>query len=524
MTLVQAGLAWIEGVGLAFSPCILPILPLVLASSTTGNRFRPLCIVLGFIFSFSFFSLLSRQLLVATGVQLDQIQTVAFVLLLLLGLVMLLPVLDEWFSRLTSSMASQAQTWSTRQGITSGLWVGALIGIIWTPCAGPILAVALLQVIQSQTNLDAVITILAFSIGVGIPMLLVGYGGQFLVRHITQLSRHTVLIRRLMGALVVVVALMGLSGFNIGVWAVSPSTTVSEFSTGLSLEHGLRVPYPAPELAGITQWFNSKPLTLNELKGKVILIDFWTYSCINCIRTLPYLEKWYQTYQSKGLVVIGVHTPEFAFEAQEQNVKRAVEKFGLTYPVAMDNRFLTWNHFNNRYWPAQYLIDRTGQIVYTHFGEGDDAIIENNIRYLLKLGKEIRSQEAEHQMFWKLTPETYLGSARADKASQAPIAALPLHRWRIIGKWVQTREYIESASAHAELTLHYQAKQVFLVMESADGKPKEIVVTNGNKQTKMIVQHAELYEIVNGESIRDGLVSVRAEEPGVRLFSFTFGG
>lgn len=524
--LTQSALALAEGFGLAFSPCILPILPLILASSATGGRWRPLEIVSGFILSFTAFSLVSRQILAATGIQQDQIQFGAFILLLAFGLVMLLPQLEEKFAALTGSLAERANAASNHRIATragGGLIVGALIGVVWTPCAGPILAVALLQVIQSQTNLDAVATISAFSIGAGLPMLIVGFFGQSLTRYIRALSRHAVTIRRAMGVIIVVFAVMGLVGFNLGEWVVTTADAAgSPTAQSIKLQDGLDQPYAAPEISGITHWLNSAPLDRSALQGKVILIDFWTYSCINCIRTLPYIKAWHEKYKDQGLVIIGVHAPEFAFEGKRENVEKAIQKFGITYPVAMDNDFSTWKNYKNRYWPAHYLIDRNGQVVYTHFGEGEYEITEANIRQLLDLKETTQLNAEKDRVAAGQTPETYLGTDRSENESTAETKQLPLHHWALQGKWLRTGEYIQSQTKNAALTLHYRAKKVFLVMESQDQKPKTVLIRQPSGEKRLRVDDSKLYEIVLNPIQKNDLVSIIAENPGLRMFAFTF--
>lgn len=523
----QPALALAEGFGLALSPCILPILPLILASGATGGAWRPLQIVIGFILSFTAFSLISRQILLATGIQQDSIQFGAFVLLLIFGVIMLVPRLEEKFSSLTSSLAGRAGAASSGRLASQaggGFLVGALIGLVWTPCAGPILAVALLQVIQSQTSLDAVLTIAAFSIGAGLPMLAIGYSGKALIKYVRALSRHTVAIRRAMGVVIVIFATMGLLGFNIGAWlAGGGGETEAALLDSDRLHDGLAQPYQAPEIAGIAGWLNSKPLTLQSLKGKVVLIDFWTYSCINCIRTLPHITQWYETYKKDGLVVIGVHSPEFAFEGQRANIQKALKKFGITYPVAMDNDFATWNNFKNSYWPAHYLIDREGRVVYTHFGEGHYGVTESNIRYLLGLRGDHKAAAVQSVTAPDQTPETYLGNDRAKtEASAIDPQTVPLHRWSVKGRWKRTGQYIESAAKGDALYLHYRAKKVFLVMESADKKPKRLRITRGGKTLTIKIDESKLYDIVVDEKSAEDRVVLEALDPGLRLFAFTF--
>ncbi len=535
----QAALALAEGFGLAFSPCILPILPLLLASSTTGGRTRPLQIIAGFILSFTVFSLVSRQILVATGLQQDQIQFGAFILLLAFGVFMLMPQLEGLFAQWTGSLAGKAETISSSKltsGTFGGFIIGGLIGLVWTPCAGPILAAALLQVIQSQTNLDAFTTIFAFSIGAGLPMLAISYSGQALTQHIRRLARHATAIRRAMGVIIVVFSLFGLFGFNIGVWLTTITSNSAQSSasvtaqqkpelSGMGLIKGLDQPYPAPELGGITHWVNSEPLTIAALKGKVVLIDFWTYSCINCIRTLPYITSWYGKYKDQGLVVIGIHAPEFAFEGKADNVESAVKKFNIAYPVAMDNDFITWKNFKNQFWPAHFLIDRNGRVVYTHFGEGEYETTEHNIRVLLGLTGAVDLRSAPKPLSSLQTPETYVGLSRAEREKTDDpdeTTTLPLHHWMLKGSWHHEGEYIESVQPGDNLKLHYYAKKVFLVMASADGQPKTIdVVQNGITRT-ITIGESKLYDIVVNDQAQEGLVTLRATMPGVRFYAFTF--
>lgn len=544
---VQTGLALAEGFGLAFSPCILPILPFILATSASQSRLRPFLIILGFVFSFTIFSLISRQILAASGIQQDTIQTGAYVLLLIFGIVMVVPYFEEKFANLTGGLAGSASSLSSGKFADTtlgGMFVGVLIGLVWIPCAGPILAAALLQVIQSQTSFEAVATIAAFSIGAGIPMLMIALFGQYMTKHFRALAKHSVVIRRVMGTVIIIFAVLALSGFSIAEWAVtrtaedmgmkearSTQSMMTDTSVVTGLQDGLTTPYPAPEIAGIQGWINSNPLTMQQLKGKVVLVDFWTYSCINCIRTLPYVTSWYEKYKDQGFVVLGVHTPEFAFEAKKENVEAATKKFKINYPVALDNNFGTWNNFDNKYWPAHYLIDKQGNVVYTHFGEGHYDVTENNIRYLLGLQKAAVDDNKGPVTSENQTPETYVGNHRAERESTS--GDLPLHSWKVDGAWKRTDEYLESAKAGDSLTLHFGAKKVFLVMESADGKPvsaqidmdgKSVTQTADVKNGTATIQQSRLYEIVSESGFTDGTVTIKATTPGLRLFAFTFEG
>ncbi|MDB5491159.1 MAG: DipZ protein, partial [Micavibrio sp.] len=435
----QTGQAFFEGLGLAFSPCILPILPLILAGGATGSRRKPFGTILGFIVFFTVFALVSRQILSVFGIAQDTLQTISFALLMLFGLVMLVPFLETRFSRLTQGIANRAQSLGNTgpaagDGFKGGVFLGGLIGLVWTPCAGPIMAAALLQVIQSKTNLDAVAVIAAFSLGAAVPMLVIALASKTLIARVRGLNHHTALIRRVIGILLIVFAGLGFMGFNLGVAAVGSGTSqdlaTSARPDSAALIDGVPQTYRAPELAGIVQWMNTEPLMLAQLKGKVVLIDFWTYSCINCIRTLPYLKDWYAKYKDQGLVIIGVHTPEFAFEGKPDNVAAALKKFGILYPVAMDNNFATWNAYTNKYWPAHYLIDKDGRINYVHFGEGRYDVTEHNIRTLLGISGAVEKKAEMKVVSQGQTQETYLGKARAMNEFNGDVTALPLHHWQ----------------------------------------------------------------------------------------------
>jgi thiol-disulfide isomerase/thioredoxin len=303
-----------------------------------------------------------------------------------------------------------------------------------------------------------------------------------------------------------------------------------------------------PELNGAIMWLNSPPLTRAQLKGKVVLVDFWTYSCINCVRTLPYITAWDAKYRDKGLVIIGVHSPEFEFEKKLDNVQAATVKYGIHYPVALDSDLATWSAFKNQYWPAHYLIDKNGQVVYTHFGEGDYDVTENNIRVLLGLGPEkaeapMTTDQAAHADSGQ-TQETYLGYSRAknfvgdathDKAADYTFPNnLPLNNWALSGAWKIGAENITSEKPDAALRLNFAAKKVFLVL-GAGGKPVHLrVMLNGKPVTAgagadvkdgvVTVDRDALYELINQGESKNGLLEISADGPGLRAFAFTFGG
>lgn len=293
-----------------------------------------------------------------------------------------------------------------------------------------------------------------------------------------------------------------------------------------TLEDGLKVPYPAPELAGIEGWINSGPLTLAGLKGKVVLLDFWTYSCVNCVRTFPYLIGWDKKYRDKGLVIIGVHSPEFGFEGRPRNIQEAVNKRGITYPVAQDNSMQTWRAYSNLYWPAHYLIDKEGRVVYTHFGEGKYDVTENNIRQLLGLpaGDVTVPENAEIPALPGQTPETYLGTARADSYVLDDKVELPLHHWTLSGEWKKEPEKITAMSPGATLRLHFKAKKVYVVMGSANGQPIQVTISLNGKGHDIIVREHDLYPLMVQGSDREGVLEIRTQQPELEAYAFTFGG
>lgn len=304
----------------------------------------------------------------------------------------------------------------------------------------------------------------------------------------------------------------------------------------INLEDGLSSPYPAPAITGINAWINSKPIVLSDLKGKVVLIDFWTYSCINCIRTFPYLKNWYEKYHDKGLVIIGLHTPEFDFEKELSNIQAAVKKYGIPYPVALDNNSSTWQAYSNQYWPAHYLIDKEGNVVYEHFGEGKYDVTENNIRILLGLNKTNDTLPIEQVGTQGQTPETYLGYARAEKNLspdnfvldgvgnyQYP-AELSANGWALQGKWNVSSEHITSASKNAKLKIKFYARKVYVVMGTSNNKTISVEVRlNGAMQSNIKVDKHRLYDALQFSSPEEGELELTATDAGLEVYTFTFG-
>lgn len=534
MSLYEIGLAFLEGLALIASPCILPVLPLVLSASVNGGRSRPYGIITGFVISFSAFVMLSRQLVKAFHIDLDIIKNVSLGLLFLLGLTLLSKTMSEKFSSLTQGAANIGNKVGAggEGGYFSGIIIGSLIGLVWTPCAGPILAAILVQVILQKNDNSALITIAAFAVGAGVPMLIIALLGRRVMGKLGFFTRYAEQIRKGFGIIIIATVLFIAFGAKL-TSAIGVSSPLAEAT---ELQKKLDQPYPAPEFTGINEWLNSKPLTMKELKGKVVLVDFWTYSCINCVRTLPYITSWDEKYRDKGMVIIGVHSPEFEFEKNADNVRTALKEHNIKYPVAMDNVLATWQNFKNKYWPAHYLIDREGNVVYTHFGEGDYDVTENNIRFLLGIKDKVEGADAPKPYSDNQTPETYLGYSRIKNYhGDAPIVKdaganyklpinLPPNGWALDGGWKVTAEKITSTQTGAALQMNFTAKKVFLVLGNARAKAVNVTIKlNGAKTKDLIVDHNTLYTLVEQDETKSGLLEIDAGSPGLEAYAFTFG-
>src|SRR5919202_1765304 len=428
-------IGFLAGVVTAISPCVLPVLPILLAGGAAGGRGRPYAIIAGLVTSFVVFTLGAAWIIDRLGLPDDFLRNVALVLLFVVAATLLVPRLGELLERPFLRLTRR------RPGATGGGFVlGASLGLVFVPCAGPILAYITVRAASENLNAKAVLLTVAYSLGAAVPMLLLALGG----RGVSARLRGP-LVRPALG---VVMALAGVAiVFDLDTKA---QTALGGYTTSLQnwiegsryVDRQLHGAGPrlvsaheaqladygrAPDFRGISHWLNTpgdRPLSLDALRGKVVLIDFWTYSCINCLRTLPHLEAWDREYRSKGLVIVGVHTPEFAFEHVLSNVRTNASRLGVRYPIALDNDYGTWDAYSNQYWPAEYLIDRSGHVRHVHFGEGSYEETERTIRRLLGVDKAPLTRVADETPRGPLTPESYLGYLRLQNYDGYPAAVV----------------------------------------------------------------------------------------------------
>ena len=539
--LLLLAIGFVAGVVTALSPCVLPVLPIVLAGGATGRR--PLAIVAGIVLSFTVFTLFAAWLLDLLGLPEDVLRNLAIALLFVAALTLLVPQVGEWLAR-----PLQFLTRRSGSDLGGGFLLGASLGLVFVPCAGPVLAAVTVIAARRDVDLDAVLLTLSYAIGAAVPMLAIAFAGQRAAR---AFRAHAVLVRRVSGVLVAGAALAIAFGVDRNLQTALPGYTEAlqeHFERSDAAQRELRdltggrdpeatgggtgqlEDYgPAPDFHGIARWLNSEPLTLRELRGRVVLIDFWTYSCINCLRTLPHIRAWDERYRGAGLTIVGVHSPEFAFERVESNVRENVAKLGVRYPVALDNDFVTWQSWHNQYWPAKYLIDKRGHVRYYHFGEGEYAKTEDAIRTLLGADAPAPSGLADESPHGLVTPESYLGYERLERNGGEPVVEDKAHAYTFPrglaenelaygGIWTVEGERAV-AGLSAGLRLQYRARDVYLVLT---GKGKVDVLVDGKPERIVRVTEDRLYALVDRAKLGEHLLELHVT-PGVAAYAFTFG-
>ena len=548
--------AFVAGAGTAISPCVLPVLPALLSAGATGGRRRPLAIVIGLATTFAITVAGFAKVVDGVGLGNSALRTLSVVVLLAFGLALLAPGLTARLEAPLSRLARFGPR-SSGDGFWSGLAVGAALGFVYAPCAGPILAAVISVGAASGSSVAIAI---AYSLGSAVVLFALMLGGRRLMDRVRGPA-----LQYALGVVMIATALAVATDADVRFQTaladhfpsalVNPTGSIershavserlaklrghSRFAEAATMGSKLPVLGKAPDFTGNERWFNSKPLTLKELRGRVVLVDFWTYTCINCIRTLPYTRAWDAAYRSRGLTIVGVHTPEFQFEHDAANVQDAIAQNRLRYPVAQDNDYKTWNAWGNEYWPAKYLIDAKGRVRYVHFGEGDDKKTEAAIRSLLaEAGAESLGGDAKVGPTLKpgkeSTPETYLGAARAQGwvPNQPSIglhdytgAGRPLIRSRFAftGRWKVTDEAATALATGARIDAHVVGKAVYLVLSSQGDRPRPLEVEVDGKPVRTVtVRRQRLYTLVSLPKTEEHKLTLRFA-PGLSGYAFTFG-
>jgi cytochrome c biogenesis protein CcdA/thiol-disulfide isomerase/thioredoxin len=592
-------LAYVGGVLTIVSPCILPVLPFVFARADRPFVRSGLPLLVGMAVTFALIATLA-----AFGggwaVRANEYgRDVAIVLLAIFGIVLLFPALADWLTRPLVALGARLSESADRSGggagsIGTSLMLGVATGLLWAPCAGPVLGLILTGAALQGANARTTLLLVAYAAGAATSLALALLVGGRIFAAMKRSLGVGEWIRRGLGVAVLIAVVAIALGLDTGFL-----TRVSVASTA-SLEQGLldklhpaqpkqtpssplvmsgdpgsmmmmksaqpgTAPKEAlpllgtfPSLAGAEAWLNSPPLTPASLKGKVVLIDFWTYSCINCLRAIPYVRAWWQKYKDQGLVVIGVHSPEFAFEHDIDNVKKAVADLKIAYPVAVDNDFTIWRAFDNEYWPAHYFIDAQGRIRHQHFGEGDYAESERIIQELLaEAGNNVVSglvavnasgAEAAADTGEDKSPETYIGYFRADNFASpgdAPhdarhIYTAPkpaLNQWGLTGDWTVGMQRAVLNEKDGGIVYRFHARDLHLVLGPAkDGKPVRFRVTvdgappgashgsDTDTDGNGTVTGQRLYQLIRQSgAIEDRTFEIRFLDPGVEAYAFTFG-
>jgi cytochrome c biogenesis protein CcdA/thiol-disulfide isomerase/thioredoxin len=588
--------ALVAGAGTAITPCVLPVLPALLSASAAGGRRRPLGIVVGLAATFTIAIVLLAQLVKGVGLASGAARTLAIVVLIGFGVAMLIPELAVRVQAPLSRLGRFGP--KTRgTGFWSGLGVGGALGFVCAPCAGPILAAVTSVSASSGASARVVAVAIAYSVGLAAVMSVYAFAGRAALERIRRAARGHV-VERSLGVILLLTAVVMATNLDVrfeealakdtslpailvdptralessnavqnrlaslrpasrfAVAQKAASATPAPTTERQAAIPGVKTPSlpilgTAPDFTGTEAWFNTpggRPLSLGGLRGHVVLVDFWTYTCINCLRTLPFLEGLYASYHKYGLDIVGVETPEFTFEQEASNVAQAVQSDGIRYPVAQDNVYGTWNAYQNQYWPAEYLIDAKGQVRHTQFGEGDYKQSEAAVRALLA---DAGAQSLPPPMTASAitasaglgTPETYLNTQRQDGlvtplhpglGAYPGASGLALNQFALKGEWQASSQSITAASANASIEGAVQAAKVYLVLTSAGNVPR---------QAHVLLDGRPLPSAHAGADVKDGAVTITGQRlyslisfptaerysftvelpPGVTAYDFTFG-
>ncbi|MGB8795065.1 MAG: cytochrome c biogenesis protein DipZ [Mycobacterium sp.] len=556
------------------SPCILPVLPVIFFSGTQSSGTqsaddgavavktqrevgRPYRVIGGLVLSFSLVTLVGSALLSLLHLPQDAIRWIALAALVAIGLGLIFPRFEQLLERPFARIPQKQIT--TRAG---GFALGLALGVLYVPCAGPVLAAIVVAGATANIGLPVVVLTVAFALGTAVPLLFFALAGQRVTQRISAFRRHQRQIRVTAGVVTLLLAVALVFNLPAALQRAIPDYTSSlqnkvggdeqlqqklggivndqnkELANCTSGSTQLQNCGPAPDLRGINAWLNTPaalPIDLKALRGKVVLIDFWAYSCINCQRAIPHVEGWYKAYQDDGFEVIGVHTPEYAFEKVTGNVKMGAADIGITYPIALDNSYSTWTNYRNKYWPAEYLIDASGVVRHVSFGEGDYDGTEKLIRQLISTARPgVRLPPAvdapDTTPAGGLTPETYFGVGKMVNYAGGGVydkgqanftfpAALPNDTFALQGPWTLDYQGATADTDSSSIKLNYHAKNVYLVV----GGTGNLTVTRDGKTTTVPVSGPPTSrQIVGGKDVARGLLDVRLDK-GLQVFSFTYG-
>lgn len=557
--------SFVAGLLTVLAPCVLPLLPVIVGGSLIDkNKWRPLVISFSLAISVVLFTLLLKVFTLFINVPQDFWKYVSGGIIMLFGLALIFPGAWDWLTvKLKLSQGSEGMLQKAQQN--KSLWgavlLGAALGPVFSSCS-PTYFVILATVLPVSLGLG-IVYLLVYALGLMLIMLMIAYLGRALTAKVKFAANPKGWFKRGLGILLLIVGLAIVTGIekkaeeaiiNAGFGSTdlerdllsginerkplveTPASvnTSSGFSVDASAQPKVNLPNygKAPEFVGLENWINSDPLSLAQLKGKVVMIDFWTYSCINCIRTLPYIQTWHEKYADKGLVIIGIHDPEFQFEKKLENVQQSVKERGLTYPVVQDNDHKTWDAYQNQYWPAKYIIDKEGNLRYYHFGEGKYEETEQVIQELLGMKDSLAASKvvAEQGAKFPITHETYLGTSRRANLV-ADGKKLEASQWSIDDKWESADEYITTTQAGANFKMNFYASTANLVLGGKgtaqiliDGKPLMEGAGADVKEGVLTVDGERLYRLTDfGSNYKNHSLEIIFNSAGVDAYAWTFG-